>query len=361
VRDITGNRPVPITRSPFTIGRRDTNALRLGSAEVSREHAQIIVEDNHYLLRDLGSRFGTFVNGVRITEQELQAGDRIRLGRDAGSDMVFDLGVGDLSGSFSGGTPSNPVSDVRQVAILLESLRALGHARVLPEVLALVLDSAITLSGAERGFIMLAAPGGGLEFKLARGQGRKTLDDATFQTSRKIPEAAFTTGRVQVVRDLLEGEAAGEHPETAAFGIRHVLCAPLHLVRFVDAGDAHPDDRRLGVLYLDSHQGGALLSDSVRSGLETLAAEAAVAIENARLYREAAEKARIEQELRIAAEIQHVLLPQDPIDKPCVEAFARSLPCRSIGGDFFDTPIRKTADLHSPLAMWRGRARRRRS
>lgn len=334
VRDVTGDRSVTITRSPFTIGRRDTNALRLGGTEVSREHAQIVIDGNTFVLRDLTSRYGTFVNDAQVAEQVLRPGDRIRLGRGGGSELVFDLG--DSTGSLSSGILAHPVSDVHQVAMLLEGLRALGHARVLQEVLALVLDSAIALSGAERGFIMLASPQGTLEFKLARGKGKVTLDDATFKTSRKYPETAFATGRIQVVRDLLEGEAAGEHPDTRAFGIRHVLCAPLHLVRFVDAGDAHPDDRRLGVLYLDSQKEGTLLSDTVRAGLETLAAEAAVAIENARLYREAAEKARIEQELRIAAEVMGVLLPQAPIDKPCVEAAASNRPCRSIGGDFFD-------------------------
>ena len=48
------------------------------------------------------------------------------------------------------------IGDLRQIAALLEGLRALGSGRVLDDVLALVLDSAIEVSGAERGFIMLA-------------------------------------------------------------------------------------------------------------------------------------------------------------------------------------------------------------
>ncbi len=333
VRDGRGDRTVTITTSPFTIGRREMNALQLGGAEVSRQHAHIVIEGTRYILRDLDSRFGTYVNDARITEYVLRPGDRIRLGINGGAELVFDLG--DVTGSLSTGLLSHPVSDVHQVAVLLETLRALGHARVLQEVLALVLDSAIALSGADRGFIMLASPEGRLEFKLARGNGKQTLDDATFRTSRKIPEAAFATGQMQVVRDLVEDDAAGEHPETREFGIRQVLCVPLHLVRLVEAADAHPDERRLGVLYLDGRKAGALLSETVRSGLETLAGEAAVAIQNARLYRAAVEKARIDQELHIAADIQRMLLPQAPIDKPCVEAAAVSLPCRSIGGDFF--------------------------
>ena len=85
---------------------------------------------------------------------------------------------------------------------------------------------------------------------------------------------------------------------------------PLRLVRYLDRAEAVGEERRIGVLYLDSREKGSLLSNSTRAALETLATEAAVAIENARLYRETMEKARMEQEMRIAAEIQQALLPK---------------------------------------------------
>ena len=65
---------------------------------------------------------------------------------------------------------------------------------VVDDVPTLVLDSAIDVTGAERGFIMLANPAGQLEFKLARSRGHITLSGRTFATSRKIPETVFTTG-----------------------------------------------------------------------------------------------------------------------------------------------------------------------
>jgi serine phosphatase RsbU (regulator of sigma subunit) len=111
---------------------------------------------------------------------------------------------------------------------------------------------------------------------------------------------------------------------------------PLKLVRYLDRADAAEEERRIGVLYLDSREKGILLSSSTRTALETFATEAAVAIENARLYRETMEKARLEQEMRIAAEIQQALLPKMAKDTPYFAAAAASLPCRSIGGDFYD-------------------------
>jgi sigma-B regulation protein RsbU (phosphoserine phosphatase) len=68
---------------------------------------------------------------------------------------------------------------------------------------------------------------------------------------------------------------------------------------------------------------------------ETLAKETASAIYNARLHRECLEKQRLDQELAFAQAIQQALLPPDKI-LPYVSACSLSLPCRQIGGDYFD-------------------------
>jgi sigma-B regulation protein RsbU (phosphoserine phosphatase) len=183
---------------------------------------------------------------------------------------------------------------------------------------------------------MLASPTSELEFKMARGRGHSTLPGGSFATSRKIPEEVFRTGEPRIVADLLDGDLANVHMGTVALGIRNVLCVPLRLVRYLDKAGAVGEERRIGVLYLDSREKGSLLSSSTRTALETLATEAAVAIENARLYRETMEKARMEQEMRIAAEIQQALLPKAGRVGAYFRAAASSLPCRSIGGDFYD-------------------------
>lgn len=335
VIDALGRRVIPIDTMPFTIGRRETNALRLAGSEVSRDHAEITGEAGQFIISDRGSRYGTFVNGEQVTERTLAHGDRIRLGRTGGAELVF-LTAPAGTATHSDRATTTAIGDLRQIAALLEGLRALGSGRVLDDVLALVLDSAIEVSGAERGFIMLASAEGELEFKLARGRGRLTMPGSSFMTSRKIPEEVFRTGEARIVADLLDGELANVHMGTVALGIRHVLCVPLRLVRYIDRAEQAGEERRIGVLYLDSRERGALLSNSTRTALETLATEAAVAIENARLYREALEKARLEQEMRIAADIQQALFPKAEQAGTFFQAAAASLPCRSIGGDFFD-------------------------
>src|SRR5919109_5284758 len=170
VTDALGRRIVPVSKNQFEIGRRETNDLRLAGSEVSRDHAEIAVQDNRFMLRDRNSRYGTYVNGEQVTERQLVHGDRIRLGRTGGAEMVFLLA--DSAPPVERAT-TTAIGDLRQIAALLEGLRALGSGRVLDDVLSLVLDSAIDVSGAERGFIMLAnAATGELEFKMARNRGR---------------------------------------------------------------------------------------------------------------------------------------------------------------------------------------------
>ncbi len=207
---------------------------------------------------------------------------------------------------------------------------------MLDEVLAMVLDSAIEVTGAERGFIMLANREKMLEFKLARARGKVTLSGRTFETSRKIPETVFATGQQTIVEDLLDGDLAQLHTGTVALGIRHVLCTPLRLVRYVERAEQKGADEIIGVLYLDSRERGALRSAHAQSALETLSAEAALAIENARLYREALDKAKFEQELKVAAAIQQSLLPVANREGAFFSTAAASIACRAVGGDFYD-------------------------
>jgi serine phosphatase RsbU (regulator of sigma subunit) len=338
VTDTLGRRTVPIDKPVVTIGRRSETDVRLPGADVSRLHAEIVFNNGVCTLHDRESRFGTFVNGERTQQRVLEHGDHIRIGQSDDVNIVFVVGDDAPSAEKSA---LSAATELRQMAALLEGLRALGSGRVLDEVLALVLDSAIEVTGAERGFIMLANHERELEFTLARMRGKVTLPGRTFETSRKIPEQVFATGRYAIVDDLLDGELAHLHSGTVALGIRHVLCTPLRLMRYVEhaeRGSAAEDESYpiIGVLYLDSRERGALRSPSSRSALETLSAEAALAIENARLYREALDKAKFEQELKVAASIQRALLPAARHAGAFFSAAGESLPCRAVGGDFFD-------------------------
>lgn len=333
VTDAQGRRVVTIDKPVFTIGRRSTADLQIVSTDVSRDHAEIASAGETFVVHDKGSRYGTFVNGDEVTERELTHGDRIRLGRSDAVELVFLTSADDQSGLRDS---SSGTADLRQMAGLLNGLRALGSGRVLNEVLTLVMDSALDVTLADRGFIMLANEAGELEFKVARAKGHVTLPGTTFDTSTKIPREVFTTGQSRIVGDLLDQQLADLHGGTIALGIRHVLCVPLRIVRYVADPQGTGDTRVIGVLYMDGREKSTLLSRATQTSLETFATEAALAIESARLYAESAEKARLERDLRVAAEIQRALLPEPRYETPSIELAAVTVPCRTIGGDFYD-------------------------
>ena len=335
VTDTNGRRVVPLDKAVFIIGRRTAADLQLANADVSREHAEIARDGLRFLLRDRGSRYGTFVNGEQVTERPLEHGDRIRLGRTEGIELVF---MTDATATHASGLreAASDAGDLRQMAAILNGLRALGSGRVLDEVLTLVLDSALDVTKAERGFVMLARADGELEFKVARGLGRITLPGTSFTTSAKIPREVYLTGQSRIVGDLMDGNLAGMHDGTIAIGIRHVLCVPLS-VHPMSAGPGEGvAPRVIGVLYLDGRERSTMLSQATRSSLEAFATQAALAIESARLYAESAEKARLDRDLRIAADIQRALLPDGTYESGPVDLAAASIPCRTVGGDFFD-------------------------
>src|SRR5262245_11252335 len=78
-RDIPGKEPekIELSRLPFTLGRNESCDYQILSSRVSREHAEVVREAGHLLVRDLKSTNGTFVNGQRIDEHRLATGDLV--------------------------------------------------------------------------------------------------------------------------------------------------------------------------------------------------------------------------------------------------------------------------------------------
>jgi serine phosphatase RsbU (regulator of sigma subunit)/pSer/pThr/pTyr-binding forkhead associated (FHA) protein len=329
-------RTVPIHSTVFNIGRGAPNDLSLSCGEVSRKHAVILTEHDKVFVEDRGSRLGTLVNDVRLERdqrRELQPGDRIHLGRLNGVDLVF-LGPHEPQARLS----ASSVGEVRVVRALLEGLRVLGTARLLDDVLAAVLGAALEVSGAERGFIMLAGSDRELTTKLGLTRDGRRLESGAL-TSRRIPRDVFATGSQRFEPDLEFDPARSRHSHTRGLKIRNVLCLPLRLMRVQEHRAEGEEEQRIGVLYLDSRTSGTLASETARATLQALADEAARAIENARLYAAHCEKVRLEQEIAVAADIQRAILPEADFSRQDVELAGVMIPCRAIGGDFYDYDI----------------------
>jgi sigma-B regulation protein RsbU (phosphoserine phosphatase) len=94
-------------------------------------------------------------------------------------------------------------------------------------------------------------------------------------------------------------------------------------------------DRPVGVLRVYTQEE-HVFSDVEVKILESIASQAAVAIENARLQEDALEKDRLERQVQIAAEVQRRMMPSKPPHRPELDIAALYVPCFELGGDFYD-------------------------
>ncbi len=319
---------------PFKIGRLPENQLVIAEGDVSREHAEITQDGTAYVLRDKGSKFGTYVNEKKLEgPHRLAHGDHVHFGSPHRPPIEFQLVTDEITSRFTIGSPSLPEDaktrgqvSGRSMNLLGQALKAMAEGRVLEEVLAIVVDQAVALSSADRGFVMLSPEGAGstgLVIRMARDRRRRTIDAESVRRSHTVPSRVFESGHLVFENEVPDGR------NTMVDGIRSVLCAPLPKVR-------GSGNQPLGVLYVDSGGLGKLEDADLHAAFEQLAAEAAVAIENARLYREVEEKNKMENELKIAAEIQRALLPPARFAAGPFEIAAMTEPCRAIGGDFYE-------------------------
>ncbi len=195
----------------------------------------------------------------------------------------------------------------------------------LNEVLNRVIDEVIAATRAERGFLMLRDAGGALVFYAARGMDHQTIDAPEFQVSRGVVERVAHEGRPLLTSNAQSDRWLGGRASVMGLGLRSILCVPLQLKGAI-----------LGVIYVDNRlQAGIFTPDDLEL-LTAIASNAAVAIDNARLYQVAVEKGRLERELQVAREVQASLLPRETPRLAGWEFAARWQPARQVAGDFYD-------------------------
>ncbi|HYE66877.1 MAG TPA: PP2C family protein-serine/threonine phosphatase, partial [Pyrinomonadaceae bacterium] len=120
--------------------------------------------------------------------------------------------------------------------------------------------------------------------------------------------------------------------------LRSIVCVPLrrfHMREGMDATSMLKYDVT-GVLYVDSRQSSKAFSKTSLTLLESLAFEASKSLESMRLMQEEQEKQRLEREFNMAREVQVALLPTGFLQPDYFEVSAHSVPCRYVGGDFYD-------------------------
>src|SRR6185437_2821277 len=273
-----------LNEESLVIGRETAANLCIPDASVSRRHSKIEKNDTGFVLTDLESLNGTFVNDVPVRSRRLEHGDRVRIGD---SQFLFLMHEGDATSKssdvrldeakvISSSTVQIRFDDAvyqmtRDLSVLLKISTTINSIRGLDEILERLLELLFEVVPAQRGAILLTDERSfetSVVFGLDRAQGK----NAAVNVSRTIVQ--------QVLRDgvaLLANNAAAEtrlvSDSLIAARTHSVLCVPLVLF-----------DRTLGVVYLDSTQPRDHFNRDHLQLVTAIAGIAAVAIENARQF-----------------------------------------------------------------------------
>jgi transcriptional regulator with GAF, ATPase, and Fis domain len=274
-----------LTEDPLIIGRETAANLCLADASVSRRHSKIEKKDEGFVITDLESLNGTFINDVPIRSRVLEHGDRVRIGD---SQFVFLTHDSEAASKSSEVTidevqiVTGPTVQVRldeavyqmekNLGALMKVSTAINAIRGLDALLERLLELLYEVVPAQRGAILLSngeSFDNGFVFGLDRTHGK----NQPVNVSRTIVQ--------QVVRDgvaVLASDAATTEPRLATESFietraHSVMCVPLVMV-----------DRKLGVLYLDTTVSRDRFNKDHLQLVTAIAGIAAVAIENARHF-----------------------------------------------------------------------------
>jgi serine phosphatase RsbU (regulator of sigma subunit) len=281
-------------------------------------------------------------NGQKVMRHRLEPNDRIDFGIEDSYHLIFTYETGDteqLLARLEAVPTSHATGNLAKLRAVLEVARALESSLALEDVLSVVVDAALVVTGAERGFLLLfAEEGSPLEMKVARDRNGRNLEEKDLRVPRGVIQRALTQRRDLLSMNFDPSQMDIEK-SIVDLELRSVVCVPLVRIRI---GHQHETSQlstkndTLGVLYMDSRLDTADLSAGNRELLQSLAIETSTVLENARLMAEEREKRRLEQELSIAREIQRTLLPPRLPEEGWLRAAASSQACFQVGGDYYD-------------------------
>ncbi len=162
----------------------------------------------------------------------------------------------------------------RQDMLALSEIgQVINSSLELDEVLRIVMDTIVRLTGAERGFLMLRDESGEMVTRIARNWEQESLRANETAISRTIIQRVIDTGEPVLTTNAQEDTRFGGTESIVAYALRSILCTPLKVKSDL-----------IGVIYTDNRIRAGTFSDSERDLLATFANQAAVAIDNARLF-----------------------------------------------------------------------------
>jgi sigma-B regulation protein RsbU (phosphoserine phosphatase) len=214
--------------------------------------------------------------------------------------------------------------DVEGLRLLLEVSRRINAERDPQALLAAVVDSLVSVTKADRGFLMLKE-GTGLRFALARDRKGLPLEAAKFRVSESVAKEVAEDGRTRLIDDAAASDAYHARLSIINLSLRTILCVALKTARGI-----------LGVIYVDSNAITRRFSERDVPIVEAFAAQAAVSLERVRLEQAELERDRMRHQLETAADIQKTFLPGTFPEVVGLRGAVSTVPAQQVGGDLYD-------------------------
>jgi sigma-B regulation protein RsbU (phosphoserine phosphatase) len=338
-----------VGKERVTIGRSRDCDIFLPDQWLSRHHAEIRRRGQGAFLADLRSKNGTLLNGERVAaERELRHGDVISLGEHRltfttdEDDTVEENDAPEGTRVFSAreitdikSKPATTADDLKRqnrvLMVLHSAATELFEYRPLPDLFDKIMNLIFETVGPERcAILLLEGDPPKPVVKASRSRQGQPIESVSRSIARQVIE-----DRVSLfIPNILEDANFSAQDSILSTGIRSAICAPLWYARSDGGRDAV-----IGLIYLDSMIGSRSFDDEDQYIVTALANVAAARIETARLLEESLEKRRMEDDMRVASEIQRGLLPQDAPSVPGYSLCGANFPCRTVGGDYFDFEI----------------------
>lgn len=156
---------------------------------------------------------------------------------------------------------------------LAEIGQVINSSLELDEVLRIVMDNIVRLTKAERGFLMLRDENGEMLPRIARNWEMESINSSEKNVSRTVVQRVIDSGESVVTTNAQEDQRFVGQESIVAFNLRSILCVPLKV-----------KNELIGVIYADNRIRTGIFADSEKDLLEAFANQAAVAIDNARLF-----------------------------------------------------------------------------
>lgn len=242
-----------------TIGRGTSNSVQLHDTEVSRDHAELTRDGEQYIVRDLGSSNGTFVNGRQIRECALASGDQLQMGRslllytgvtedrvedladkinivarnaeDDGSRIVHAMHQSEGSEILSppGDETSSPwLARARSnLQIMYRTALAVSHTLDIDQLLARIMDMIFEWVDADRGCIMLKDPESDQLVPKVRRHRRGVQSDERITISKTILDYVVDRNEGVLTSNARDDDRWDAAKSILQLAVREAICVPM--------------------------------------------------------------------------------------------------------------------------------------